>query len=283
MHERRAAPSSPTIAVALGGGGARGIAHIAVLEALDELGLKPVAVAGCSMGAIIGAAYAAGLTGAELRAPSLALLRKRSDVMGRLLKARVGRFTQLFTSLSNPVLIDAEIFLDLFWPDAVPDSFEELRLPMTVVATDFAARKEAVFSAGPLAPAVAGSMAIPGLIRPVLAEGRYLIDGGVVNPLPYEHLRGAADCIIAVDVAQGPAGQKRATLSPFEAMSGSAQIMQAALTEQKIRLNPPDLLIRPAVTMFRALDFFRIVQILRAAESSKDEIKRGLEARLDVG
>src|SRR5258708_30640834 len=111
-------PPASSVAIALGGGGARGLAHIAVLEALDEMGLKPVAISGTSMGAIIGAAYAAGLTGAEIRAHALGVLRHRRQVMARLLEARVGRFVALFAArLSNPILIDGEIFLHLFSPD----------------------------------------------------------------------------------------------------------------------------------------------------------------------
>src|SRR5271165_6908497 len=86
------APHRPRggIALALGAGGARGLAHIEVLEALDELGVRPIAIAGCSMGAVIGAAYAAGLTGKDIRVHVLALLRNRTDLMARLLRARVG-------------------------------------------------------------------------------------------------------------------------------------------------------------------------------------------------
>jgi NTE family protein len=277
----RRAAKRPTIALALGGGGARGIAHIAVLEALDELGLEIVALSGTSMGAIVGAAYAAGLSGAELRAHATTTLRNRTEVMSRLLKARVGRFSQMvFGGMSNPVLVDAEAFLDLFWPARVPDRFEDLATPFTAVATDYWNRCEALFDQGPLAPAVAGSMAIPGLIRPVQAGGRVLVDGGAVNPLPYGLLMGKADLVIACDVTGGPVPGRRAAPQPFEAMFGAAQIMQAAITAQMLRLSAPDILIRPAVDAFRALDFFRVTQILAAAESAKDDMKRQLERHL---
>lgn len=273
--------SSPTVAVALGGGGARGIAHIAVLEALDEFGVKPVALAGTSIGAIIGAVYAAGIDAHELRAHTLAVMRRRSEVMSKLLKARVGRFTDLvLRGLGNPVLLDAEIFLDLFWPDAVPDLFEDLAIPFQVVTTDFHNRCEAIISTGALAPAVAGSMAIPGLIRPVESDGRVLIDGGAVNPLPYDLLLDAADVVIAVDVTFGGSRERRSP-PPFNAMFGAAQIMQGAITAQKLKLRAPDILIRPPVEQFRVLDFFRAAQILRAAEPAKDEVKRKLAARLE--
>ena len=185
-----APPESPSIGLALGAGGARGLAHIVVLEALDDLGLKPAVIAGTSMGAIIGAAYAAGISGKDIRQHVLGLVRDKADVMARLLRARVGRLTDLFTrGLSNPVLLDGEIFLEQFWPKAMPERFEDLSVNFIAVATDFLTHEAAIFNSGPLRPAVAGSMAIPGLIRPVSHEAQVLIDGGAVNPLPY--LQGA--------------------------------------------------------------------------------------------
>jgi NTE family protein len=274
--------NSPTVAVGLGGGGARGIAHIALLEAIDELGLRVTAVAGCSMGAIVGAAYASGLTGADLRAHTLNILRDRSNVMGRLLKARVGRFLDVFAGRGiNPVLIDGEIVLDHFWPEAVPDRFEELAVPFSAVATNFLARSEVMFDSGPLTPAVAASMAIPGLVRPVEINGQIFVDGGAVNPLPYLHLFGRADVVIGCDVTGGPVANSHAIPYPVEATFGAAQIMMATITNLMLKERPPDILVRPPVDHFRALDFFRAAQILAAAEGAKDEIKRGLALRLD--
>ena len=273
---------TPTVAVALGGGGARGIAHIALLEAIDELGLRVTAVAGTSMGAIVGAAYAAGLSGADLRAHTLGILRDRTMVMGRLLKARVGRFVDLFAGRGvNPVLIDGEIILDHFWPEAVPDRFEDLALPFAAVATNYLARCEAMFSSGPLAPAVAASMAIPGLIRPIEIDGQIFVDGGAVNPLPYNHLFGRADVVIACDVTGGPVASARGMPQPFETTLGATQIMMATITSLMVQTRAPDILVRPPVDRFRALDFFRAAQILAAAEGAKDEIKRGLEVRIE--
>lgn len=292
---------SPTLAVALGGGGARGLAHIAVLEALDDLGVRPVAIAGTSMGAIVGAAYAAGLSGKELHRHVTETLRDRPQVIARLLQARVGRLSHLLSrALSNPVLIDGEKFLDLFWPAAVPDRFEDLKIPFTAVATDYYAREEAAFSEGPLVSAVAGSMAIPGLIRPVEIGGRVLIDGGAVNPLPFEHLIGHADVVIAVDVTGGPrtaperparrrlrkdpASPERAAHvplpDPFETMFSASQIMQNAIVAEKLKAGAPDLVLRPAVGSFRGLEFFKGKAILAAAEASIDELKRELDRLL---
>jgi NTE family protein len=270
----------PGIALALGAGGARGLAHIEVLEALDELGIRPVAIAGSSIGAVLGAAYAAGVSGREIRLHVLAALRNRAEVMSRLLRARVGRISDFLTTFTNPVLMDAEILLDTFWPGAVPDTFEALAIPLIVVATDYYGRCEVTFGSGPLAPAVAGSMAIPGLIRPVEARGYILVDGGAVNPLPYEHLFATGAFTLACDVAGGPPDQLRRVPTPFEAMFGAAQIMQRSITTQMLKVRAPDLIVRPEISAFRALDFFRAKDILRAAAPVKDQIKRSLEFHL---
>ena len=271
----------PTVAVALGGGGARGIAHVLALEALDEIGVRPAALAGASMGAVIGAAYAAGIEARAIRAHVLRVLRKRSDVLGKLLRARVGRFADLvLRGRGNPILLDPEIFLELFWPTRMPEFFEGLDIPTIVVATSYYERNEMVFDSGPLRPAVAGSMAIPGLFRPVENEGRVLIDGGAVNPLPYDLLFGHADIVVAIDVTFGGRSRVRRVPSPLESMFGAAQIMQGAITAQKIKRRAPDVLLRPKVEQYGLLDFFRAGQILRAAESSKDELKTALVSEL---
>jgi NTE family protein len=274
-------PRRPRVAIALGGGGARGIAHVLALEALDELGIRPVAIAGTSMGAVIGGAYAAGIEARVIRTHILRVLRNRSDVMSKLLRARVGRFADLvLRGRGNPVLLDPEICLDLFWPAGMPGRFEDLAIKTAVVATNYLGRNEVVYEAGPLRPAVAGSMAIPGLFRPVLFGDEVLIDGGAVNPLPYDLLFGLADIVVAVDVTFGGRSLKRPTLSPFASMFGAAQIMQGAITAQKIKLRAPDVLVRPKVEHFAVLDFFRASHILRAAEGSKEEFKVTLGERM---
>src|SRR5271166_1043008 len=273
----------PTVAIALGGGGARGIAHVLALEALDEMGIRPAAIAGTSMGAVIGAAYAAGLEAQAIRAHVLHVLRNRSDVMSKLMRARVGRFADLvLRGRGNPVLLDPEIFLELFWPAQMPEMFEDLTIKTTVVATNYSDRNEIVFRSGPLGPAVAGSMAIPGLFRPVESGNRVLIDGGAVNPLPYDLLFDDADIVVAIDVTFGGRSRSKRVPSPLESMFGAAQIMQGAITAQKIKRRRPDVLIRPHVEQFGLLDFFRAGHILRAAETTNVDLKAALAAAVSA-
>ncbi|HEX8665910.1 MAG TPA: patatin-like phospholipase family protein [Beijerinckiaceae bacterium] len=272
--------TTPTFALALGGGGARGLAHVAVLEAFDELGVKPVAIAGTSIGAVVGAAYAAGMSGRAIRDHAIRMLRDRAEVMAALIASRVGRLADVVAGFGNPLLVDGERLLDRLWPEAVPDTFADLATPLHAVATDYYGRAEAVFSQGPLAPAVAASMALPGLIRPVRIGGRLLVDGGAVNPLPFDHLIGRADVIVAVDVTGGPAPQGLRMPTGFDAMFGTLQIMQGAIVAAKLKIYRPQIVVRPAVDRFRALDFLDARAILAAAQQAKEELKREIERHL---
>jgi NTE family protein len=199
------------------GEGSRGLAHIAILEALDELGVRPTAIAGASLGALIGAGYAAGMPAKDIRSYIVALLRDRGEVMRRLLSVRVGRVVDLIIA-GNPVLADAEAFVDSFLPAKIPKEFAELSVPLVVVATDFWQRAEVVIDSGGLRTALAASIAVPGLFRPVERTDRVLVDGGMTNPLPFDLLRGRADIVVAVDVTGGPTRRSGGIPSPFESM-----------------------------------------------------------------
>jgi NTE family protein len=269
-----------TVAVALGGGGARSLAQIPVLEALDELGIRPVAMAGSSFGAVIAAAYASGLTGKEIRRTVISLAHDRRAIFSRLMSARAAGLSAWITSpLGNPLLLDAEKFCAKFLPKEVPERFAGLEIPLVVAATDLYGRSEAVLSSGSLRSAIAGSVAIPGLMRPVERDGRVLVDGAAVNPLPFDLLRGKADIVLAVDSSIGP-GEPRGVPDPWEALFATMQVFAHGIVSRKLAEGEPDLLIRPNVSVFRLFDFFRASAILRAAEPAKAEVKARLSAAL---
>lgn len=270
-----------TVALALGGGGARGLAHISVIEALDDLGVTPVAVAGTSIGALVGAAYAAGMSGKQMRRYVIGLAHNRGEITRRLIAARAGTLAKLFTrGFGNATQLDAEKFCALFLPEAVPADFSQLKIPLTVIATDLHRRQEAALSSGPLHAAVAGSIAIPGLFRPVSIDGRILIDGGTTNPLPFDRLRGRADIVVAVDVFGLPMAERIDMPSMWEAMLTSLLIMGSSIVAGKLDHGAPDLMIRPNVTIFRTLDFYQASAILRTADAVKAEVKDKLGALL---
>jgi NTE family protein len=265
-----------TFALALGGGGARGLAHIIVLEALDELHVKPAAIAGTSIGAAIGAAYSAGMSGRAIRRYVVTRVHNRADVFARLIRARATAFADMFgAGFGNPMVLDAEKFCTAFLPEVVPDNFSELAIPLTIVAADLYRRSEATFETGPLRAAIAASMAVPGLLRPVEIDGQILVDGAAVNPLPFEHLRGKADVVVAVDSTVGPL-EPRGMPDAWEALFTTLQVMSHTIITEKLKHGAPDLMVRPNVGSFRMLDFLRASAILRAADAIKDDVKQRL-------
>jgi len=269
--------STRTFALALGGGGARGLAHVAVLEAIDELGVKPVAIAGTSIGAMVGAAYAAGLSGKEIRRYAVALAHDRSEIFRRLIIARAGKLSNIWSQgFGSATLVDPEKFCEQFMPEGVPDDFRELKIPFAIIASDLYRRKEVAFTDGPLRPAVAASIALPGVMRPMVIDDKVLIDGGATNPLPFDRLRGCADVVVAVDISGEPSEERRDVPSPWECMLATVLVMGNAITSEKLKHWAPDLIIRPRVGIFRALDFFQASAILRSAEHAKAEIREKL-------
>lgn len=273
-----------TFALALGGGGARGLAHVSVLEALDEMGRRPVAIAGTSIGALIGACYAAGMSGREVRRYIVDIVHNRTEVLRRLVQARAGTLGDILRAgIGGATQLDAEKMCEQFLPDRIPATFEELALPLTVVATDLHRRQQAPFSAGALRPALAASIALPTVMRPVVLGERVLIDGGATNPLPFDQLRGRADLVVAVDISGEPADERQDVPSPWECLLATVVVMGSAITAEKIKHGAPDLMLRPRVGAYRLLDFLRASAILRASDPIKADMKARLAALLTVG
>ena len=269
----------PTFSLALGGGGARGLAHIVAFEAMDELGVRPSFIAGCSIGAMMAAGYASGISGRELREHTTAILRNRMETARLILRRRPGRMRSLFDF--NPfkgTFIDGDTLLDIVLPPGVARDFGDLQIPTIVIATDFYAREEHVFASGDLVQAVAASIALPALIAPQQIAGRVLVDGGLLNPLPVNHLRGRADISMAVDVSANTTEDGSGPPSTVDAMYGAVQIMQQAITEAYLKEYPVDILVKPAVAGFRVLDFFKVDRILADCEPARDDVKRQLDA-----
>jgi NTE family protein len=177
---------APRIGLALGAGGARGWCHIGVLAALDDLGLRPSVVAGCSMGALVGAAIAGG----------------RVDALShwaRTLTAR-GVLRYMDMRIFRGGLVEGGQITNLLERIGLPERIEDLALPYAAVATDLQSGGELWFRSGPLNPAVRGSTAVPGVFNPYYHDGRWLIDGALINPVPVSAARAlGADVVIAID------------------------------------------------------------------------------------
>jgi NTE family protein len=270
---------SPTFGIAFGGGGARGLAHIHVIEALDELGIKPVAIAGSSIGAIMGAGMAAGMTGRDIHDYARSILGKRAEVASRIWRARPGTLAEAMEGGLRIGQFNVERILKAFLPEAVPERFEELKIPLKVTATDYFGHKLAVYEEGDLHSALAASAAIPAVFRPVERDGKVLIDGGIYNPVPFDLIKHDADVVIAVDVVGAP-HDVGGRLSSVDLMFGATQLMMQSIITNKLLQNRPDILIRPPVSRFRVLDFLKIDAVMAETVSVKDEVKRAIEAEL---
>ncbi len=280
MPDRKTVASSePSFGIALGGGGARGFAHVLMFEALDETGIRPQIIAGTSIGALVGAAYAAGMSGAEIRAYCAELFHKRTEIMKRLFARRNGGVSALWTA-ANGSAFSAERILEALLPDALPKDFAGLTIPFLAVTTDFYEQTQHVVTHGALIPAIAASSALPGLIRPIELEGHILVDGGFVNPVPFDLLKGRADVIAAIDVSAGPQQSRGKIPSLIDAIIGSNQITMRSVMHEKLKISAPDILIRPDIGRFRVLEFYKIDEIFAASEPAKDEFKRACEAAL---
>src|SRR5207244_2194312 len=129
----------------------------------------------------------------------------------------------------------------------VPDDFGALGIPLTVIASDLYRRREVAFHAGALRPALAASVALPTVMRPVVIDGRILIDGGATNPLPFDALRGCADVVVAVDISGEPAEGRSDIPNPWECFITTVLVMGNAITTEKLKHVAPDLMIRPKV------------------------------------
>jgi NTE family protein len=266
------------IALALGGGGARGLAHVLMLEAFDELGVRPKVIAGTSIGAIYGAAYASGLPAKLIRAHTEETLTQRFDFMRQLLSARAEPILKIFNLLPvRGALLNPASLLDLLLPSGVAKTFAELPIPLHVVATDFYAQEQTIFSSGDVRQAVAASMALPVIFSPVMINGRALVDGGMVNPLPFDLVTGAAQVTVAIDVSGNARGEgKNAQPSALEVMMTASQIFQRSIVREKLKAAQPDIYIDVDVDAFTVLDFHKLNDVLKAAIPAKERLKRQL-------
>lgn len=305
----------PRIGLALGSGSARGLAHLGVIRALEEAGIKIDYIAGTSIGALVGAVYASGSI------DSLESTFQKFDW-----KKMVSFFDVVFPKSG---LIDGAKISDLVRTLVNTEAIESLLIPFCAVATDIQSGEEVVISQGDLIEAVRASLAVPGIFTPVRSNGLLLVDGGLVNPVPVSVARAmGADIVIAVDLNhQIVAGKNFKPLtahtmppdSPdnhptsrwtdvvlhslhelrkrlltedaptakqfhnwlsteplpniFELLLASVNIMETSITESRLGIDQPDVIIRPPLGEFRFLEFNRAKEIIAIGyESAKEKI-----------
>jgi len=273
------AGDGPSFGLALGCGGARSLAQLHAIEAFDEMGVRPAAISGTSMGGILGVSMAAGFKGADLRAHALRTLGGQARILARLWRSRPKGMKQTLRGFRVGQL-DIEGVLDAFLPAGFPEDFGDLQVPAQVVATDYYGDQEIVIGEGSVRKALAATACMPPVFLPVVRDGRLLIDGGLRNPVPFDLLEGKADVIVAVDATGTPARQKGGP-KPMETMYGASQHMQRAIMQAKMRPGLPTALLTPAIGGYRSLDFGRTAEILEATKGLKDEVKRVVDAAFE--
>jgi NTE family protein len=269
------------LGLALGGGGVRGFAHICVLEVLDELGIRPSVIAGSSIGAVIGALYASGMSGKDIRELAREYSIQDGDTLKDVMKKR-SHLAQWLRALIPERRRGGLISIDRFLASALEPflgiTFGDLKIPLIVVATDFWTAEEVAIDKGDVATAVRASMAVPGAFTPVTMNGRVLVDGDLVNLLPYDLLKGRCDVGVAVDVS----GERRSAGGHVprvaESVFGALDIMQKAALDLKLASATPDVLIRAPICGIPVLAFTKIGEVLRQMEPTVGEVRRQLYA-----
>ena len=284
------------VGLALGSGAARGWAHIGVIRALEEAGYKPDIIAGCSIGAFVGAACASN----ELD----------------MLEQWVGKLTwQDVLKLLDPSwaggLIKGEKLIDFFRQHFLDHDFSALDIPFACVATDLANGREVWLKDGSVADAVRASIAMPGLFTPVERNGRLLVDGALVNPVPVSLCRYmGADIVIAVDLGADLAGRAlrreeivtetandrswlqrlrdsvglgssaSATPSMMSVMSSSINIMQVRIARSRLAGEPADVLLTPLLSSMGLMDYHRGLEAIAEGRAAVERMLPALEFSL---
>jgi len=256
-HPPRAAPlvpvvkaQGPVVAFVLGGGGARGFAHVGALKVLDQAGIRADVVVGTSVGSLVGALYAGGIRNDELVEAALVVQREqlvdfvfpnRGFIDGERLQAYVDR------------VLHGRLI-------------EELDLPFVAVATELRSGNMVAFNRGDTGMAVRASCSVPVVFQPALVEGREYVDGGLRSPVPVKLARSlGADVVIAVDVSRLP-GDRSDFGSSTAMLSQAFVVMEHALATEETKL--ADVVIRPNLAKVPATDLSARADAIREGEES---------------
>ncbi|MGB6118258.1 MAG: patatin-like phospholipase family protein, partial [Mesorhizobium sp.] len=230
---------------------------------------------------IMGAGVASGMTGAEIADYARASLGRRGEVARRIWSSRPGSLREAVAGGFRVGQFDLPRILKSFLPETVPATFEELSIPLKLTGTDYYGHSVEVMETGDLLSAIAASAAIPAVFRPVMRNGRLLIDGGLFNPVPFDLVDGMADIVVAIDVVGSPEQGDRAPTA-IELMFGASQLMMQSINTLKLAQRRPDVFLQPPVSKFRVLDFLKIDAVMADTQSLKDEVKRELSAAIDA-
>lgn len=235
----RTVPKPPVrIGLALGGGAARGFAHIGVIQVLEEAGIRPSLVTGTSAGSLVAAIYASGKNGQQLQ-----------QVAETMEEAAITDWT---LPLFSRGMLRGDALAKYINTQVAGKPIEEMSLPLGIVATDLQSGTDVLFRRGDTGTAVRASSAVPAVFQPVKIAGREYVDGGLVSPVPVRATRKmGADVVIAVDISANPEGNLAS--GTLEILLQTFAIMGKSINS--FELQSADILVRPALTGVSGADF----------------------------
>ncbi len=256
-------PRPPRIGLALGGGAARGYAHIGVIQVLEDAGIRPTLVAGTSAGSLVAALYASGKTGAELA--NVALTMDEGAITDWAFPARG--------------VIRGEALARFVREQTGGRLIEQMKLPLGIVATDLDSGTAILFQRGDTGAAVRASSSVPAVFQPVKIGEREYVDGGLVSPVPVRFARQmGAELVIAIDISSPPEGA--ATDGVMRMLLQTFAIMGKSINQFELR--DADIVLRPALIGVASSDFTSRVRAIRsgreAAQAQLGEIKARIAA-----
>ncbi len=257
----RPPPRPPRVGLALGGGAARGFAHIGVIQVLEAAGIKPDLVVGSSAGSLVAALYASGKTGAELE--TLALTMDEGAITDWAFPSRG--------------LIRGEALARYVREHTGALPIEQMRRPLGIVATDLDSGVGVLFQRGDTGTAVRASSAVPAVFQPVAIAGREYVDGGLVSPVPVRFARQmGAELVLAVDISSPPDGN--ATGDLMKLLLQTFAIMGRSINQ--FELQGADVVMRPALQGVSSADFTSRVRAIRSGREAATAMLPALRARL---
>ncbi len=228
----------PRIGLALGGGAARGFAHVGVIQVLEEAGIRPTLVAGTSAGSLVAAIYASGKNGAQLQ-----------QVAETMEEAAIADWT---LPLFSRGMLRGEALARYVNTQVGHRTIEDMPLPLGIVATDLNSGRDMLFQRGDTGTAVRASSAVPAVFQPVKISGREYVDGGLVSPVPVRAARKmGAELVIAVDISSPPEGNVAG--GTLEILLQTFSIMGKSINS--LELKDADVVVRPTLTGVSSSDF----------------------------
>lgn len=260
-----AARQPPRVGLALGGGAARGFAHVGVIQVLEEAGIKPSLVAGTSAGSLVAALYASGRNGAQLQQVALEM--------------DEAAFADWTLPLFNRGMLRGEALARYVNTQVGSKLIENMALPLGIVATDLATGQGVLFQRGDTGTAVRASSAVPAVFLPVKVGAREYVDGGLVSPVPVRYARQmGAELVIAVDISSAPEGNPSA--DALQVLLQTFAIMGKSINGWELR--EADLVVRPALVGVRSADFAARRRAIEAGRAAMQALLPQLRAAMEA-